>query len=538
MTTAAGSSPDTFPPTPSSHTLSLAQAIGILDSHGQLREIIADGQWARSADALGTKYRDMVFTDISYDSRDVGSQTLLFCKGRFEASYFTDANSSGLPCYVAQEDFSGSTGAAGIIVNDIKKSMALLSAAFFGYPSRRLTVIGITGTKGKTTTAYFTHSILNAYSRGKAALLSSVDNCTDGHTFVESDLTTPESLDLFRLMCEAADNGMKYLVMEVSSQAYKVNRVYGLHFDAGAFLNISPDHISPIEHPTFEDYFYCKRQITANSSHIVINADLDHAELVEEDALRSNAQLSRFRLSRPPVSANSKDVYAYPSSDGQSFLINAGTTPLGAFTLSIAGDFNYANAAAAAAIVQAAGMDLSSPSVQNALHAMEKVTIAGRMEIFTSSDGTVGIVDYAHNGVSTAALLDYVDKTYGLLSPRIILITGSAGNKAYDRRREIVEAAQDRISRFIFTTEDTDTEKVQDICEEMEHYITNTDVEHSIIIDRTEALREAVSDAHKASGQPTVILAIGKGNERWIKQFNKHVPYEGDDAVMKGLLHG
>lgn len=538
MTTAAGSSPDTFSPTPSSHTLSLAQAIGILDSHGQLREIIADGQWARSADALGTKYRDMVFTDISYDSRDVGSQTLLFCKGRFEASYLTDANSSGLPCYVAQEDFSGSTGAAGIIVNDVKKSMALLSAAFFGYPSRRLTVIGITGTKGKTTTAYFAHSILNAYSQGKAALLSSVDNCTDGHTFVESDLTTPESLDLFRLMCEAADNGMEYLVMEVSSQAYKVDRVYGLHFDAGAFLNISPDHISPIEHPTFEDYFYCKRQITANSSHIVINADLDHAGLVEEDALRCSTQLSRFRLCRPPVSANSKDVYVYPSSDGQSFLINAGATPLGTFTLSIAGDFNYANAAAAVAIVQAAGMDLSSSPVQNALHAMEKVTIAGRMETFTSPDGTVGIVDYAHNGVSTAALLDYVDKTYGSLNPRIILITGSAGNKAYDRRREIVEAAQDRISRFIFTTEDTDTEKVQDICEEMERYITNTDVEHSIIIDREEALRAAVSDAHKASGQTTVILAIGKGNERWIKQFNKHVPYEGDDAVMKGLLHG
>lgn len=538
MTTAAGPSPDTFSPTPSSHTLSLAQAIGILDSHGQLREIIADGQWARSADALGTKYRDMVFTDISYDSRDVGSQTLLFCKGRFEASYLTDANSSGLPCYVAQEDFSGSTGAAGIIVNDVKKSMALLSAAFFGYPSRRLTVIGITGTKGKTTTAYFTHSILNAYSQGKAALLSSVDNCTDGHTFAESDLTTPESLDLFRLMCEAADNGMEYLVMEVSSQAYKVDRVYGLHFDAGAFLNISPDHISPIEHPTFEDYFYCKRQITANSSHIVINADLDHAGLVEEDALRCSTQLSRFRLCRPPVSANSKDVYVYPSSDGQSFLINAGATPLGTFTLSIAGDFNYANAAAAVAIVQAAGMDLSSSPVQNALHAMEKVTIAGRMETFTSPDGTVGIVDYAHNGVSTAALLDYVDKTYGSLNPRIILITGSAGNKAYDRRREIVEAAQDRISRFIFTTEDTDTEKVQDICEEMERYITNTDVEHSIIIDREEALRAAVSDAHKASGQTTVILAIGKGNERWIKQFNKHVPYEGDDAVMKGLLHG
>ena len=97
-------------------------------------------------------------------------------------------------------------------------------------------------------------------------MFSSVDNCLDGHTYVESDLTTPESMDAFRMMREAADNGMKYLVMEVSSQAYKVDRVYGLTFDVAAFLNISPDHISPIEHPTFEDYLYCKRQIIVTRS--------------------------------------------------------------------------------------------------------------------------------------------------------------------------------------------------------------------------------------------------------------------------------
>jgi UDP-N-acetylmuramoylalanine-D-glutamate ligase len=91
-----------------------------------------------------------------------------------------------------------------------------------------------------------------------------VDNCLDGHTYVESDLTTPESMDAFRMMREAVDNGMEYLVMEVSSQAYKVDRVFGLTFDVAAFLNISPDHISPIEHPTFEDYLHCKRQIVKN----------------------------------------------------------------------------------------------------------------------------------------------------------------------------------------------------------------------------------------------------------------------------------
>ena len=110
-------------------------------------------------------------------------------------------------------------------------------------------MVGITGTKGKTTTAYLTQAMLNGCSGGKCALFSSVDNCLDGHTYVESDLTTPESMDAFRMMREAVDNGMEYLVMEVSSQAYKVDRVFGLTFDVAAFLNISPDHISPIEHP-------------------------------------------------------------------------------------------------------------------------------------------------------------------------------------------------------------------------------------------------------------------------------------------------
>lgn len=141
---------------------------------------------------------------------------------------------------MAETEYSAATATPGLIVNDARKAMSLLSAAFYGYPQNELTVIGVTGTKGKTTTSYFTQALINAVSGGKAALFSSVDNCLDGHTYVESDLTTPESMDAFRMMREAADNGMKYLVMEVSSQAYKVDRVYGLTFDVAAFLNISP----------------------------------------------------------------------------------------------------------------------------------------------------------------------------------------------------------------------------------------------------------------------------------------------------------
>lgn len=207
--------------------------------------------------------------------------------------------------------------------------MSLLSAAFYGYPQNELTVIGVTGTKGKTTTSYFTQALINAVSGGKAALFSSVDNCLDGHTYVESDLTTPESMDAFRMMREAADNGMKYLVMEVSSQAYKVDRVYGLTFDVAAFLNISPDHISPIEHPTFEDYLYCKRQIIVNAKSLVLGADSLHADLLREDAEAAGIGVTTFALHDADNAGTSADVVAWPADPAHaSFHIADGDQPL------------------------------------------------------------------------------------------------------------------------------------------------------------------------------------------------------------------
>ena len=233
--------------------LTLASAARLLSEYGLLREIIQGDDWTLDAQAVNGF--DKPFGSITYDTRQVVSNTLLCCKGRFKAEYLDGIDDRGLAAYVAENDFSAATKTPGLIVNDARKAMSLLSAAFYGYPQDQLKVVGITGTKGKTTTAYLTQAMLNGCSGGKCALFSSVDNCLDGHTYAESDLTTPESMDAFRMMREAADNGMEYLVMEVSSQAYKVDRVFGLTFDVAAFLNISPDHISPIEHPTFEDYF-------------------------------------------------------------------------------------------------------------------------------------------------------------------------------------------------------------------------------------------------------------------------------------------
>ncbi|MEE0333262.1 Mur ligase family protein, partial [Bifidobacterium angulatum] len=210
-------------------TLTLNSAAAVLSEHNLLREIINGDSW--QLDTAHIDGVDTPFTNLTYDTRTVAPNTLLVCKGRFRPEFLDGIEERGLAAYVAESDLSSHTTKPGLIVNDARKALSLLAAAFYNHPERDLTVIGITGTKGKTTTAYFTQSILNTYSAGRCALFSSVDNCLDGHTYAESDLTTPESLDAFRMMRQAVDNGMKYLVMEVSSQAYKVNRVYGLTFD-------------------------------------------------------------------------------------------------------------------------------------------------------------------------------------------------------------------------------------------------------------------------------------------------------------------
>ena len=436
---------------------------------------------------------------------------------------------------MAETEYSAATAAPGLIVSDARKAMSLLSAAFYGYPQNELTVIGVTGTKGKTTTSYFTQALINAVSGGKAALFSSVDNCLDGHTYVESDLTTPESMDAFRMMREAADNGMEYLVMEVSSQAYKVDRVYGLTFDVAAFLNISPDHISPIEHPTFEDYLYCKRQIIANAKSLVLGADSLHADLLREDAEAAGIGVTTFALHDADNAGTSADVVAWPADPAHaSFHIADGDQTLGDYHLSIDGDFNYLNAAAAIAIAHAAGVSLDDAG---ALHAIESVRIAGRMEQFRDpQSNTLAIVDYAHNYASVTALLDFVYERWGEENPRITLVTGSAGNKAYDRRKEIVEAAENRIANFIFTAEDTDTEPFIDICMEMQGYITNKDVASTVISDRPTAITNAIYDARAHADRFNILLIIGKGNERWIKDHRKHVPFDGDDHVVERMF--
>ena len=513
--------------------LTLRTAARLLSDHGLLREVIHDDRWMMQVP--DDPADDVPFSDITYDTRTVGGGSLLVCKGRFRPEYLDGLDGRGLAAYVADTDYSAVVDAPGLIVDDPRKALSLLSAEFYGRPQDELTVIGITGTKGKTTTAYLTQAILNAHSDGRCALFSSVDNCLDGHTYEESDLTTPESLDAFRMMRQAADNGMRYLVMEVSSQAYKVHRVHGLTFDIGAFLNISPDHISPIEHPTFEDYLHCKRQLITNSKTLVVNADCDRVQLLRQDAAHAGIPVVDFSVHGPDDGHETAHTIAAVAdgADPDDFRVIIRDHDAGTFRLRLPGDCNIANAAAAMAIATAAGVSADSP----ALRAVETVTVPGRMEVLADpGTRTWAIVDYAHNFASVAALLDFVDSRYGADRPFITLVTGAAGNKAIDRRREIVEAAQHRIGRFVFTAEDTDTEPYEDICNDMMRHVTDPDMDARIVVDRVTALTEAIRDARGNPERRDMVLVIGKGHERWIKDRNRHMPYEGDDKVVARLL--
>ena len=502
----------------------------LLEERGLLRETVSPDGWRHSVDALP----GLAFDAVSYDTRAVTPSTLLFCKGAFKAEYLAAANEHGLTAYVAEREYADATDALGFIVTDVQRAMALLCAEFHGHPERELVTIGITGTKGKTTTAYYVHAILAAYSGNKAAMLTSVDNCVDGEHYVESALTTPESLDLFALMRRAVDAGMRYLVMEVSSQAYKKNRVYGVDYDEAAFLNISPDHISPIEHPTFEDYFACKRRLLRHARHITVCADCDYLPLILDEARahvgEANVSLYGVRADAHAGTGEPLDYRAFPEDDGMRFVEEATRTDLGLHRLAMEGSFNDANALAATAICRHLGVPADSP----ALAAVDGLRVSGRMERMTSPDGIVAYIDYAHNFLSLKELEENVMSRYR--DPRIVVVSGSVGGKALIRRKEIAQAAQLHAAHVIFTADDPDRDDPQAIAEEMRSYVTDPAVETEVIADRARAVEAAVEDARRHPEATNVLLVVGKGEEEWIKVNGRHAPYEGDPNVLRRMF--
>ncbi|HFI0775156.1 TPA: UDP-N-acetylmuramoyl-L-alanyl-D-glutamate--L-lysine ligase [Streptococcus suis] len=447
------------------------------------------------------------FDALSYDSRTVSPTTLFFAKGlAFKKEFLEKAIENGLAYYVSEIDYEVSIPA--ILVNDIKQAMSLIAMEFHGNPQNQLKLLAFTGTKGKTTAAYFAYHILK--QNHKPAMISTMNTTLDGETFFKSTLTTPESLDLFAMMAEAVKNGMTHLVMEVSSQAYLVKRVYGLTFDVGVFLNISPDHIGPIEHPTFEDYFYHKRLLMDNSRAVIVNAGMDHFEVV-----------------RDQVMFKDHDFYG-PSSENEitqssGFDFTATGKLAGHYAIQLIGHFNQENAIAAGLACLRLGASLED------IHAgIAQTSVPGRMEVLTQQNGAKVFVDYAHNGDSVKKLLDVV-LTHQ--SGKVILILGAPGNKGESRRKDFGLLLNDYPQvDVLLTSDDPNHEDPATIAEQIRSYMNRPS---TFILDREEAIRTAMGQTNSA--QDAVIIA-GKGADAYQIVNGEKTTYDGDLEIAKKYL--
>lgn len=473
------------------------------------------------------------FSHLSYSSADVTPDTFFICKGAaFKEEYLRDAIAKGAGVYLAQSLYEG-VDCPHILVSDIRKAMSLVSIAFYQKAYRNFRVVGLTGTKGKTTTTYFMKNILDAFCRRnpqlcaaqKSAVLSTVEVDT-GIEHHEAHLTTPESPDLQRYFAQTRDSGLPFLTMEVSSQAYKLSRVYGMDFDIGMFLNIGEDHIGPLEHADFEDYFSCKLQLMEHCRTAIVNREMDHAQRVLEHA-RAHAQrvLTFGKLETADLDDDDCWILRDIQKEEQGFTF---TTSHGlaqdSWRIRMAGRFNVENALAAILAAKALGVD--DQSIREGLLQNE---VQGRMNLF-EKDGVTVLVDYAHNFLSFQKLYESLKADYP--GQRIVVVVGCPGGKAQLRRRDIGTLSGQNADYLYLTAEDPQFEDVRSICEEIASFVKPYGTPYEIIEDRAQAVEKAITTAQKGD----VIVLAAKGEEVYQKVRGEYVYYESDLAIAKRLL--
>ena len=354
-------------------------------------------------------------SNVTHDSREVTRGTLFICKGAgFKPEYLYSAVEKGAVAYISETDYR--IPASAVIVSDVRAAMAAAAKVFFDNAPSKLRTVGITGTKGKSTTAYYMKSVLDEFNGGKTAILSSIDNF-DGVISEESHLTTPESLMLLNHCSNAVDSGLSHLVMEVSSQGLKLGRVCEMNYDVAAFLNIGADHISPIEHADFEDYFSSKLKIFDYCKAACVNLDCEHSDRILSEARKRNIGILTFGTDEKC------DIYGFDiraNNGGINFSVRDGGSVL-PYRINMTGLFNGSNALCVIAMSKILGIPYRCVSA-----GLAKATVPGRMEVFESRDGkcTV-IVDYAHNKMSFKALYESTKIEYP--GKKIITVFGCPG---------------------------------------------------------------------------------------------------------------
>lgn len=452
---------------------------------------------------------------LVYDSRKVIADSVFVCISGYRIdghSYASDVCAKGASVLIVEKEVTVPSDVTVICVDDTRKALAYLSAAYFGHPARKLKTIGVTGTKGKTTTAYMVRSILEQ-SGIKTGLIGTIETII-GDKVIPSDNTTPESYVVQQFFAEMVEAGCQSVVMEVSSQGLKLNRVGGFMFDYGIFTNLEPDHISPSEHKDFDEYAHCKGLLFAQCKVGILNSDDKNMPLVLEG---HTCQVETFGMKEgADLRAVNIDLHSNLGNLGVTYDL----TGLENYKVQvdIPGKFSVYNSLTAIAICR--HFNVPEETIKKSLL---NVKVKGRVEPIQVSKHFTVMIDYAHNAMSLKSVLSTLREYH---PKRLVCMFGCGGDRSADRRFEMGEISSNEADLTVVTSDNPRTEEPMAIIDNIITGVKRGKGEYVAICDRKEAIRYCILNAKEGD----VILLAGKGHEDY--QEINHVKHHMDEREL------
>lgn len=454
-------------------------------------------------------------TTLVNDSRKIESGSVFVCISGAVMDgheFIADVAGKGATAVIVEKEVEVPEDMTVIRVSDTRYALALMSASYFGYPAEKMKIIGITGTKGKTTTTYMIKSILEEVGH-KVGLIGTIETII-GDEKIPAANTTPESYTIHQYFAKMAEAGCDSVVMEVSSQGLMLHRTAGILFDIGIFTNLGRDHIGPNEHKDFEDYKRCKGLLFQQCRRGIANVDDVYFEDVFSGA---TCETETFGFSeKADLRAVDTHLVSRPGYLGIAYHV----TGLMDFDveIDIPGKFSVYNSLTAIAVCR--HFQVPAEKIQEALGAAK---VKGRIEMIRVSDDFTLMIDYAHNAMSLESLLTTL-KEYN--PTRLVCLFGCGGNRSKERRYEMGEVSGRLADLTIITSDNPRFEEPQDIINDIKVGIEPTEGKYVEICDRKEAIRYAIE--HGLPGD--VIVLAGKGHEDY--QEIKGVKYPMDERVL------
>ena len=438
------------------------------------------------------------FHDIRNDSRKVQPGDLFFCISGAVSDghkYVQDVAEKGAAVIVVEKPVAVPDTVTVVRVENTRYAMGMISSAFYGKPSEKLKVIGLTGTKGKTTTTYMIREMLER-SGIKTGLIGTIE-IMDGKQRIPANNTTPESMLLHKYLRDMVDNGCQAVVMEVSSQGLMLDRVAGVSFDYGIFTNLSKDHIGPNEHASFEEYRDWKAKLFTLCKTGIFNLDDANAGYMMEHATCEKVTYGE----QTDADYRAQDVELYREKGVLGIQYTLCGKLEAKIVVDLPGEFSVHNSLAAIAVA-----DLLQVSVADIQNILKEVKVRGRVEMIPISDAFTLMIDYAHNAMALESLLTAL-RAYN--PKRLIPLFGCGGNRSRDRRFEMGEVSGTMADFTIITSDNPRDEEPLAIMDDIETGMKKTTGAYVKIADRKEAIRYAILHAKEGD----VVVLAGKGHE-------------------------